>query len=106
MFHLLPLSVLLLALSALPRIISPGPAMLMAIVIVSLLEPVFQTMPMAASDHYPPSGPWYVWGCTCRCSTGSSYSAFDDLILSRCMPAAWDITWHMVWGEIRLQLLF
>ena len=106
-FHVLPLSALLFALSAMPRIISHQRATVMAIVIVSLVEPVFQTIPMAASHHYP------VWAVVFLGLYLSAFNGFQLLIFRRydflTMYAArlgYCLVWHIVWGQLRLQILF
>jgi len=106
-FHLLPLSILLLALSAIPRIISPRRAMLLAIAIVSLLEPIFQTLPMAASDHYPL---WAVvfLGLHLALFNGFQLLSFRrfDFVTMYAARLGYYLVWHVVWGDLRLLLLF
>jgi len=106
-FHVLPLSVLLVAGTAMTQTIGPRRVMVMAIAIVSLLEPVFQTMPMAASHHYP------IWAVVFLGMHLSAFNGFQLLIFRRydflTMYAArlgYYLVWHIVWGQLRLQILF
>ena len=105
-FHVLPLSILLFALTRISAI-SHQRATMIGSAIVSLLEPIYQTMSMAASSHYP------VWAVVFLPLYITVFNLFQFLMFRRydfiAMYAArlgYYLVWHVVWGEMRLQVLF
>jgi hypothetical protein len=106
-FHVLPLALLLTALTAICRNIGRQKATWLCIPIVSLLEPIYQTMPMAASPHYPF---WAVVVVGLNLTLFNLFQLFMfqryDFIAMYSVRLVYYLLWHIVWGHIRLRLLF
>jgi hypothetical protein len=104
-FHVLPLAVLLTAVTAIHRNLGREKATVICILFVSLLEPVYQTLPMAASPHYP------VWTVAV---VGLNLTLFNllqlfvfqryDFIAMYSVRLVYYLLWHVVWGHLRLEV--
>jgi len=61
LFHVLPLTILLISLTSILKNISYSYIIWICILIVALLEPSFQALPMASSNHFPLWAVTIVW---------------------------------------------
>jgi len=106
-FHVLPLAVLLTAVTAIGRNLGREKATLICILIVSLLEPIYQTRPMVASPHYPD---WAVAVVGLNLTLFNLLQLFVfrryDFIAMYSVRLVYYLLWHVVWGHLRLQVLF
>jgi len=107
LFHVLPLAVLLTPLTAIGRNIGRQKAIWICIPIVSLLEPIYQTMPMVASPHYPF---WAVVVVGLNLTLFNLFQLFMfqryDFIAMYSVRMVYYLLWHIAWGHLRLRLLF
>ena len=107
LFHVFPLAVLLTPLTAIGRTIGRQKAIWICIPIVSLLEPIYQTMPMVASPHYPF---WAVVVVGLNLTLFNLFQLFMfqryDFIAMYSVRLVYYLLWHIVWGHLRLRLLF
>jgi hypothetical protein len=104
-FHLLPLSLLLLALPAV-RHLSRETALWSCVVLVSLLEPLFQ-LAWAPSAKQPAWANAYV-GLHVYVFNALQLYVFKryDFLSMFAFRLVYYLHWHIVWGYVRLQLLF
>jgi hypothetical protein len=106
LFHVLPVTLLLVAMTSLSREMSFEKVILPCIFLISLLEPVYQTK-IGFSRQYP------VW------VTG--YVALHIYLINLCqllvfrrydfvsmfsLRLSYYIIWHILWGYLRLKILF
>lgn len=107
LFHVLPLSVLLLALTSIFKNINYSKIIWICILIVSLLEPIFQTIPWVFSNQYPLWAVAIVWLNLFLFNLSQLYIFKKyDFISMYSFRLVYYIIWHIVWGYIRLKLLF
>lgn len=107
LFHVLPLSILLISLTSIFKNMSYENIIWICVLIVSLLEPIFQTMDMALSNQFP------LWAMA---AVGLNLFLFNlsqlfifkryDFISMYSFRLVYYLVWHIVWGYIRLKLLF
>ncbi len=107
LFHVLPLTVLLFLLTSILKNVNHQKVILISIFIVSLLEPVYQTMPMFSSNHYP------IWAASIVLLNLFLFNLSQLFIFKRydfismySFRLVYYIIWHIVWGNFRLNLLF
>jgi hypothetical protein len=107
LFHVLPLSVLLISLTSIFKNISYRKIIWICILIVSLLEPTFQTILMGSSNQYPLWASPIVW-LNLFLFNVSQVLIFKryDFISMYSFRLTYYMLWHIVWGYIRLKLLF
>jgi hypothetical protein len=106
-FHLVPLAILRYALVPVAGTIGHRRTTVIAMAMVSLLEPVYQTIPMAASPHYP------VWSVVFLWLHLLLFNLFQfvmfwryDFLTMYAARLGYYLVWHVVWGQLRLQMLF
>ena len=106
-FHVLPLTVLLIALGALFRPINQDKLIWIAIAVVASLEPVYHMLDMNAAGHYPF---WAVAlvGLHVYLINFAELIIFKryDFIAMYLFRLAFYLVWHIVWGYLRLGILF
>lgn len=107
LFHVLPLSVLLIVLTSMFRTMSYGKIIWVCILIVSLLEPIYQTIWMGSSNQYP------LWTVVYVGFHVLLINLFQLLIFKRydfismySFRLVYYLFWHIGWGHIRLKVLF
>lgn len=105
LFHVLPLTVLLIALTSILRNVPNGKVVLICIVIVSLMEPVYQTLWMG--ERYP------LWAVAYVGLHVFLINLFQLLIFKRydfiamySFRLVYYLFWHIGWGFFRLRVLF
>jgi hypothetical protein len=105
--HVLPLTLLLLLLTSFCKNLSLGKISWICILIVSLLEPVYQTIAMGPSDHSSSWAVAYV-GLHVFVINVLQLAVFRryDFIAMYSFRLVYYILWHIVWGYYRLELLF
>jgi hypothetical protein len=109
-FHVLPLSLLLLVLTFSSKNLTYGKIIWICILMVSLLEPGYQVLTgilMGSSRHYP------LWAVAYVGFHVWVINLFQLLIFKRydfvsmySFRLMYYILWHIVWGSVRLKLLF
>jgi len=104
-FHVLPLSIILISLTSIFKNISQEKIIWFCILIVSLLEPVYQTIPMFSS------GP--LWAAVIVLLNLFLFNLSQLFIFKRydfismySFRLAYYLIWHIVWGYMRLRMLF
>ena len=107
LFHVLPLSVLLIILTSMFRTISYKKIIWVCILIVSLLEPIYQTIWMGSSNQYP------LWAVVYVGFHVFLINLFQLIIFKRydfismyLFRLVYYLFWHIGWGHIRLKVLF
>ena len=107
LFHVLPLSILLISLTSIFKNISSKNIIWICILIVSLLEPIYQTIPMSFSNQYPLCVLAIVLFNLFLFNL-SQLLIFKryDFISMYSFRLVYYIIWHIVWGYMRLKLLF
>ncbi len=105
LFHTLPLSILLISLTSIFKNISQEKIIWICILIVSLLEPVYQTMPMFSRRP--------LWAAVIVLLNLFLFNLSQLFIFKRydfismySFRLAYYLIWHIVWGYMRLKLLF
>jgi hypothetical protein len=103
LFHVLPLSIFLLSLTSIFKNANHKNIIWISIIIVSLLEPVFQTMPLFSSSHYP------LWAATIVLLNLFLFNLSQlyifkryDFISMYSFRLVYYLIWHIVWGNIRI----
>lgn len=107
LFHVLPLSILLISMTSVFKNISSKNIIWICILIVSLLEPIYQTIPMASSTHYP------LWAIAIVLINLFLFNLAQlyifkkyDFISMYSLRLVYYMLWHIGWGYIRLRILF
>jgi hypothetical protein len=107
LFHVLPLSILLISLTSIFKKANHKNIIWICIIIVSLLEPVFQTIPLFSSSHYP------LWAATTVLLNLFLFNLSQlyifkryDFISMYSFRLVYYLIWHIVWGYMRLKILF
>lgn len=107
LFHVLPLSILLISLTSIFKNANHKNIIWICIIIVSLLEPVFQTMPLFSSNHYP------LWAAVVVLLNLFLFNLSQlyifkryDFISMYSFRLVYYLIWHIVWGYMRLKILF
>ena len=105
LFHVLPLSIILISLTSIFKNISHEKIIWFCILIVSLLEPVYQTIPMFSSSP--------LWAAVIVLLNLFLFNLSQLFIFKRydfismySFRLAYYLIWHIVWGYMRLKLLF
>ncbi|HEY6972619.1 MAG TPA: hypothetical protein VJA94_25650 [Candidatus Angelobacter sp.] len=103
-FHVLPLTALLIFLTSLPIKITVNQVLWPCVVIASLLEPVYQARSLAG---YPLWIAIYVVFHVFLFNLVQLY-IFEryDFVSMYCCRLTYYALWHVIWGSIRLRLLF
>lgn len=107
LFHVLPLTVLLFLFTILFKNINHQKVIRAGIIIVSLLEPVYQTRMMFSSTHFP------VWSSALVLLNLIAFNLTQlhlfkrhDFITMYSFRLVYYFVWHIVWGYLRLDLSF
>jgi hypothetical protein len=107
LFHVLPLSLLLMFLTSILKGISYKKIVWICILVVSLIEPIYQTIPMVSSSQYP------LWAATIVLLNLYLFNLSqllifkqDDFISMYSFRLVYYLFWHIGWGYIRLKVLF
>jgi hypothetical protein len=105
LFHVLPLSLLLISLTSIFKNMSHEKIIWICIFIVSLLEPIYQTMTMFSKSP--------LWAAVIVLLNLFLFNLAQLLIFRRydfismySFRLVYYMIWHIVWGYIRLKLLF
>lgn len=105
-FHLLPLSLLLFVLTFLFPKINHDRIVWISIVIVSFIEPVYQVL-FFPTNLYPP---WVMTYLGVHIFVISFYQLVifkrADFISMYAFRLVYYLLWHIIWGHVRLELLF
>jgi hypothetical protein len=114
LFHLLPLAALLTATSAFARHGLPERAVWASLFLVSLLEPSFQVL--AAMSERPVVGAPHPYDARVAAFDGLHVWAINigqlavfrryDFVSMWTFRLVYYVIWHVVWGELRLRMLF
>jgi hypothetical protein len=107
LFHVLPLSVLLVILNSILNNADFESIVWICILIVSLLEPIYQVMNMVSSNRYPLWAVTYV-GIHVLLINFFQLLVFRkyDFISMYSFRLVYYMFWHIGWGYLRLKLLF
>ena len=107
LFHVLPLTILLFALSSILKQVDFETIVWICILIVSALEPIYQTMDMASSNRHSLWAVLYV-GIHIFLINACQLVIFRryDFISMYSFRLVYYLFWHIGWGYIRLRLLF
>jgi hypothetical protein len=107
LFHVLPLTAMLIGLTTIAPGIEHQKATTIGVLVVAVLEPIYQTALMVTSPHYP------AWAVIV---VGLNLWAFNllqlftfrryDFMAMYSLRLVYYLAWHVVWGYIRLRLLF
>jgi len=105
-FHILPLSLLLFFLTSLSKNISYGKIIWPCLLVVSLLEPIFQTV-FGLSEQYPFWTILYtlIHVFLINFSQLAIFKRYDFTTMYS-FRLVYYLLWHIVWGYLRLTLLF
>jgi len=105
LFHVLPLFLVLTPLTSLSKSLQFETVIWPCILIVSLIEPVFQARPMIG--QYPTWSAAYVFVNVWIISiVGLTMFMRYDFVSMYAFRLMYYLLWHIVWGQIRLSLLF
>jgi hypothetical protein len=106
-FHLLPLSLIIIILRVLSKRISYNGVMLIAIILVSIAEPLYQVIIMGMSSQYSPTTLIYT-GFHIFLLSLSQLLIFRryDFISMYTFRLVFYFAWHIIWGNFRLNILF
>jgi len=107
LFHVLPLAILLFILNSILKNADFGNVVWICILIVSLVEPIYQAMNMASSNRYPVGAVIYV-GIHVFLISFFQLLIFRkyDFISMYSFRLVYYMFWHVGWGYVRLRLLF
>ncbi len=107
LFHVLPLSILLISLTLIFKNANHKNIIWICILTVSLLEPIYQTMPLFSSSQYP------LWVAAIVLINLFLFNLSQLFIFKRydfismySFRLVYYLIWHIVWGYMRLKLLF
>jgi hypothetical protein len=105
LFHVLPLTVLLIVLPSIFNNKSHKTIFWISILVVALVEPIYQVMPMSVSNQFP------LWAIAV---VGLNLFLFDltqllifkryDFISMYAFRLVYYLIWHILWGYLRLKL--
>jgi hypothetical protein len=107
LFHVLPLSVLLIFLTSIFKNINYKNIIWICIFIVSLLEPTYQTVFMGSSNYFPLWAIAIVW-INVFLFNMSQLLIFKryDFVSMYSFRLVYYMIWHIGWGYMRIKLLF
>jgi len=107
LFHVLPLTALLVVLNSILKNVNFGTIVWICIPLVSLLEPVYHTINMASSNQFPLWAVIYV-GIHVFLINFFQLLIFKeyDFISMYSFRLVYYMLWHIGWGYARLRLLF
>lgn len=106
-FHVLPLSLLLYFLSSTLKIMNHEKIIWVCVVVVSQLEPFYQTTFMTDSNYYPVWSMVLVWiNLFLFNVTQLIIFKRSDFISMYSFRLVYYFFWHIVWGYFRLEWLF
>jgi hypothetical protein len=107
LFHVLPLSLLLIVLTSVFRATNQNRIIWISVVAVALLEPVYQTLWMVSLDRYP------VWAVAYDAIHVFAINLLQLIIFWRydfvsmvAFRLVYYLFWHIGWGYFRLEILF
>lgn len=107
LFHVLPLTILLFSLTTVIKNSSYASILWICILIVALLEPIFQAMPMISANQYP------TWAIVLIWLNLYIFNVVQLLIFKRfdfvsmySFRLVYYLLWHILWGYLRLKILF
>jgi hypothetical protein len=105
LFHLLPLTILLLLVTTLSKSFAFEGIIWPIIIIVALIEPIFQALPM--TGKFPAWSIAYVaLNVLVINLVGLYLFKRYDLITMYAFRLMYYLPWHIIWGYLRLKLLF
>jgi hypothetical protein len=106
-FHVVPLALILLVLAALFKGMGRDTAIWIAIALVALVEPVFQTVAARSSKPFP------LWATVLVAVnillinlTQLAVFRRDGFLSMYALRLAYYSIWHILWGYLRLKILF
>jgi hypothetical protein len=107
LFHVFPLTVLITAMSSILKSHNLNTILWISILIISIAEPIFQTMDMVSSKHFPVWAVAYV-GLHIFLINFFQLLIFKkyDFIAMYSFRLVYYLFWHIGWGYIRLFWLF
>ena len=107
LFHVLPLVTLLAVLKSVLKKVGFETIVWICISIVSVLEPIYQTMDMVSSDRFPLWAVIYV-GFHILLINFFQLLIFKthDFVSMYAFRLVYYVFWHIGWGYVRLRLLF
>lgn len=107
LFHVLPLSLLLIFLSSMFKAANRNKIIWFSIAVVALLEPIYQTLWMVSLDRYP------VWAVAYDATHVLAINLLQLIIFRRydfvsmyAFRLVYYLFWHIGWGALRLEILF
>lgn len=107
LFHVLPLTLLLITLTSLFRTASQNKIIWFSIIVVALLEPLYQTLWLVSLDRYP------FWAVAYDGLHVFAINLFQLIIYRRydfismyAFRLVYYLFWHIGWGYFRLEILF
>ncbi len=107
LFHVLPLTILLVVLSSTLKNVDFDTLVMICILTVALLEPIFHMMDMASSKRFPL---WAVVYVGIHVFLINFFQLFIfkrlDFISMYLFRLVYYVFWHIGWGYLRLELLF
>ena len=106
-FHLLPLAVLLFVLNSFLKNVTFEHLVWVCIVIISIVEPIYQAAHMASTNRHPPWAIIFV-GVHIFIINFAQLSIFRkyDFTSMYFFRLIYYLFWHIGWGYLRLRLLF
>ena len=106
-FHLLPLSLIIIILRVVSKGIRYHWVMLIAIILVSISEPLYQVIVMGIRSHYSQTTLIYT-GLHVFLLSFSQLLIFRkyDFISMFTLRLVYYLIWHIIWGYLRLDILF
>lgn len=107
LFHVFPLTLLIAVMSSTLKNLNFNAILWISIIIISMAEPIYQTMDMASSNHFPVWAVAYV-GLHIFLINFFQLLIFKkyDFISMYSFRLVYYLFWHIGWGYIRLYWLF
>jgi hypothetical protein len=106
-FHILPITVLLLITKAMFKDLAVERIVWICIIIVAAIEPIYQTIDMASANHYP------LWAIIYVCAHVFVINLLQlqlfkkyDFVSMYSFRLVYYLIWHIAWGYVRLKLIF
>jgi hypothetical protein len=106
-FHVVPLTLIVVIVGALGPKVAHGVLVWSAIVLVSLLEPIYQGLNLWTSSHYPVG---FLMIITANLTWFNLLQLVvfqrSDFVSMYAIRLVYYVIWHIAWGTVRLPLLF
>jgi hypothetical protein len=107
LFHIVPLVVLLIALSLIAKDASRERLVWISIVVVALLEPIYQTVYVTYPARFPEWAEAYIVVHIFLINLAQLYIFKSyDFVSMYVFRLVYYLFWHIGWGYVRLQVLF